>query len=423
MREALRSGSWLTPERLTTYPMMIVALGLVGLVISWWTGDTPLTDRFGRPIGTDFAGVYTAGRMLLAGDTAGLFDPATHFAFQRAFFGVPDIEVYGWHYPPFFLAIAAFLATLPYIPALIVWQASTFALYVLMLQRVVAAASAGRDRTVMILAVGFPATLVTLAHGHNAFLSAVLLGFGLLWLDRRPILAGMMIGLLAYKPQFGLVLPLVMALGGHWRAICAAAATVAFMCVVSTLVLGTEVWSAFLTGAAFTREVVLEQGATGWYKIQSVFSAARFFGGSIGVAYAAQAVATLGVLAALAAMVLAGADRRIVAAATATAALLATPYCLDYDMAILGVAIAFTAAHALEKGFAPFEISLLALAWFVPLAARGVKMTTGLPLGLLVMFALFCFLVHRGFAGRSLASVLAAISTRASWSSARGQLI
>uniref|UniRef100_UPI001C087158 hypothetical protein n=1 Tax=Acinetobacter baumannii TaxID=470 RepID=UPI001C087158 len=75
--------------------------------------------------GTDFSGVWTAGRTLLAGDATGLFDPATHFAFQRQVFADPAIDVFGWHYPPFFLGVAAVLALMPYVPALIVWQAST----------------------------------------------------------------------------------------------------------------------------------------------------------------------------------------------------------------------------------------------------------------------------------------------------------
>jgi hypothetical protein len=36
--------------------------------------------------------------------------------------------------------------------------------------------------------------------------SAALLGAALYWLDFRPWLAGLLIGLLAYKPQFGVLL-------------------------------------------------------------------------------------------------------------------------------------------------------------------------------------------------------------------------
>lgn len=407
MLSTIRSGDWLTEERARVYALMIAVIGGASLLFIWTTGGA-MTDRFGRPIATDFSGMWTAGRMLVGGDALGLFDPDRHFAFQRQVFGNPGIDVFGWHYPPFFLAIAALLALMPYVPALLVWQATTFALYLAAVRAIAPA-----HRLVLVAAIGFPAVFVTLGHGHNAFLTAGLLGLGLYWLGTRPVLAGICIGLLAYKPQFGLVLPVVMLLGGHWRAVASAGITVAAMSLGVTVWLGPEVWLAFVKGAAFTREVILEQGITGWYKIQSTFSAFRSFGAPLPLAYGAQFAVTGAVVATLALMAWRGADSRFVAAMTATGALLATPYCLDYDMTILGVAVAFAAAHGVEKGFAPYEKSLLALVWFVPLAARGVMMTTGLPLGVFVMAAFFAFTARRALAGTP-----DLISRR--WSLARG---
>ncbi len=407
MLSTIRSGDWLTEERARVYALMIAVIGGASLLFIWTTGG-PMTDRFGRPIATDFSGMWTAGRMLVGGDTLGLFDPDSHFAFQRQVFGNPGIDVFGWHYPPFFLAIAALLALMPYVPALVVWQASTFALYLAAVRTI-----APSHRLVLVAAIGFPAVFVTLGHGHNAFLTAGLLGLGLYWLGRRPVLAGICIGLLAYKPQFGLVLPVVMVLGGHWRAVASTGLTVAVMSLGVTVWLGPEVWLAFLEGAAFTREVILEQGITGWYKIQSTFSAFRSFGAPLPLAYGAQVAVTGTVIATLALTAWRGADSRLLAAMTATGALLATPYCLDYDMTILGIAVAFAAAHGVEKGFAPYEKSLLALVWFVPLAARGVMMTTGLPVGVVVMAAFFAFTARR-----ALADTPDFLSRR--WSLARG---
>lgn len=407
MLDAIRTGSWLTEERVRVYSALVAGLGLAALLWVWTTGQG-MTDRFGRPIGTDFSGVWTAGRMLLGGDATGLFDPATHFAFQREIYGNANIDVYGWHYPPFFLAIAAVLALLPYLPALVVWQAATFCLY-LQAIRAISPSFPG----VMLAAIGFPAVLVTIGHGHNSFLTAGLLGFGLLLLERRPVIAGILIGLLAYKPQFGLVLPAVMVAGGYWRAALAAAATVLGLIAATTVCLGMEVWTAFLKGAEFTRAVILEEGNTGWYKIQSTFSALRSFGAPLPLAYGGQFAVTGAVLVALALASYRGADRRIVAAMTAVGALLATPYCLDYDMTLLGPAIAFAVAHGADKGFADHEKSLLAFVWVLPLLARPVMMQTGLPIGVAGMAAFFVFLAVR--ATRSSANTLSQ-----EWRPARG---
>lgn len=408
MREAIRTGSWLTQERIRAYALMLGVMGVFALAINWSTGTTPLTDRLGKPIGTDFSAFWTAGRMLLGGDFVGMFDPSLHFDFQSEIFGNPWVEHYGWHYPPPFLAVAGLMATMPYVMSLIVWQGLTFSLFMRTILNI-----APKNPLVFVATFGFPAVFLTMGHGHNAFLTSALLGTGLLLMERRPALAGICFGLLSYKPQFALVVPLVILLGAHWRVALYATATVATMVMLSLLAFGPEAWTAFFKGALFTRHVVLEQGGTGWYKIQSVFSAMRSLGGSINASYAVQAAVSISVLLALATMVLANCDRRLVAAATATATMLATPYCLDYDMTILGVAIAFSLAHAAEKGFEPYEKSLLALVWVTPFIARIGMMATGIPIGLLVMITFFVFLVHRA---------LSAVSFKVPqiWSVARG---
>ena len=98
---------------------------------------------------------------------------------------------------------------------------------------------------------------------------------------------------------------------------------------------GVETWRAFFASAPFTR-AVLEQGGPGWHLIQSVFSFVRMWGGPIPLAYAAQGALTLGVAAALVWLWRSQADFALKAAALCIAALLATPYSMDYDMMALG---------------------------------------------------------------------------------------
>jgi alpha-1,2-mannosyltransferase len=138
----------------------------------------------------------------------------------------------------------------------------------------------------LVLALAFPAVFVNLGHGHNGFLTAALIGAALVNLDRRPLLAGVLVGLLVYKPQFGIMFPLVFAATGRWRSFAAAAATVAGLALATTLAFGIPVWDAFLASTHFTRTIVLEAGETGWEKIQSVFSVVRMWGGPVALAYA-----------------------------------------------------------------------------------------------------------------------------------------
>ncbi len=386
MWERIRSGSWLDERRLRVYPSIFLGLSLLS-VTAMIAMSHGRFDLNGHPLGTDFSQVWVAGLEVLRGHPQEPFDVARHIAEQRAEFG-QDSDVYGWHYPPFFLAPAAALALLPYLEALAIWQIATLALYLSAILAILRGSGLPPWR-VVVAALAFPATLVNLGHGQNGFLTAALLGFGFLALRRHPLLAGLCFGLLAYKPQFAIVLPVALIVGGHWRAAFAAAATVVAMTLASAVAFGPDVWTAFAQSLAFTREVVVEQGAAGFTKIQSVFAAVRLLGGDIPTAYAAQTTATLSTVGALVLLWRSRADDNAKAAATIVATLLATPYCLDYDMTALGPAIAFLIVRGTERDFAPFEKSVLAAAFIAPLAARPAATLAAIPLGVSIVALLF----------------------------------
>ncbi len=204
-----------------------------------------------------------------------------------------------------------------------------------------------------------------------------------------------MIGCLAYKPQFGVLIPIALLAGQRWSTIGAAILTVAALVALSFAALGGNVWHAFADSLNFTQTVVLEQGDTGWEKIQSIFSAVRNWGGSLATAYAAQGALALLLAASLAWLWHSEAAFELKAAALAAGSLLATPYVLDYDLVVLAVAIVFLARHGLKHGFRDFEISLLAAAWLAPLLSRAIAGATGIPLGLIVLLALYGFILRR----------------------------
>jgi hypothetical protein len=247
----------------------------------------------------------------------------------------------------------------------------------------------------LLLAISYPAVFVNLGHGHNGFLTAALIGFALVQLDRRPVLAGILFGLLAYKPQFGLMIPLVLIATGRWRTAFAAAATVALLVLAATLAFGADTWRAFFAFAEYTRTIVLETGETGWHKIQSVFAWARMWGASVPLAYAVQGAVTLGIAGALVWLWRSPASFALKAAALCLAAILATPYSLDYDLMVLAPAIAFLVMDGLERGFAPSEKTALALLWIAPLLARGLAQATLIPLGVIAMLAMFAIVLHK----------------------------
>jgi hypothetical protein len=390
----LRSGEWLTASRARGYSLIL--LGVCAIAVAGWIAlSDGLIDRNGKPIGTDFSNPYAAGTLALAGRPIDAYDPALQYAAEKAVFGGHDVPFYGWHYPPFFFAVAVIVASVPYAWGLLIWLAASLAAYLAVIRAILP-----RSETLLV-ALAYPAVFVNIGHGQNGFLTAALLGGALHLLDRRPWLAGVLIGLLAYKPQFGVLIPLALLAGGRWTSIGAAAATVAALLAVSTMTLGGDIWQAFADSTTFTQKVVLEQGGTGWEKIQSVFSAARMWGAGVYTGYVVQITLALAVAASLAWLWQSDAAFDLKASALATASLLATPYVLDYDLVVLAVSIAFFARHGLNRGFRDYEITLLAAAWIMPLLSRGLTGVSGIPLGLIVLLALYGFTLRRAVLDRS----------------------
>ena len=234
----IKSGAWLTRERLRAYPLILLAVSVVAAVI-WIALADGLVDRNDKPIGTDFSNVWAAGKLVLDGQPDAPYDPVRQYAAEKEAFGGRPVPFFGWHYPPLFLVVAAALALLPYGWALLAWTALTLSAYLVTLRGILQ-----RPET-FVLALAFPATFVNLGHGQNGFLTASLLGGALLLLDKRPIVAGVLVGLLAYKPQFGLLIPLVLLATARWRVIGAAVATVFVAAAVATALFGVKVWVAF----------------------------------------------------------------------------------------------------------------------------------------------------------------------------------
>ena len=383
----LASGNWLTAERLRAYCLILIALAVIalGALLAISKG---LNDYQGRPLGTDFSNVYAAGKYVLEGKSAAPYDWPLQHKKEQEIFG-EQTPFYGWHYPPIFLFLAAALALLPYLAALAVWQASTLALYLLSIRAILPRAA------IWLPALAYPAVLINIAHGHNGFLTAALIGGGLYLLRSKPVAAGILLGLLIYKPQFGVLIPLALAAGGYWRAFVAAGLTVLALCAASYVAFGIETWDAFRDSMTLTREIVLEKGDTGFHKIQSVFAAVRLLGGSAGLAYAAQGIVFVTVAAFVFRLWRGNRAFALKAAALIAGSMLATPYLLDYDLMIAAPAIAFLAGHGLNKGFAPNEKSLLVFVFIAPLLSRAIAEHMLLPLGLVAVLLLFSIAIKR----------------------------
>ncbi len=376
---ALRDGRLVTWSRVRGYCIILVIVDLAVLI--WSLTGAGDFDPAGHPIGTDFVSFWTVSS-LTRHHLAAIYHPDALAAAEQAAFGGTghDVGFYAWFYPPVALLLAWPLALLPYPWALLAWLVAGMAAYLATIRGILA------DRRAMLAAVAFPASFVTASHGQNAFVTTALLGCALLALRRRPVVAGILIGVLAFKPQLGILIPLALIAGGHWRAIVAAAITVAAMAAVSLAAFGAPVWRDFAAGADLGRQT-LEQGLVPFYKMQSVFAMARDLGLGIPVATVAQGLATIASALVVIRIWRKPGPRDIKNAVLVVAGLLATPFALDYDLLLLALPIAWIAARALRDGARPFELSLLSALFLLPLIARPFASVTHLSLTPLVLAA------------------------------------
>ena len=312
-----------------------LCVGQVAYLAASFVQGTWLADPSGAPIATDFVNVWAAGRQALAGAPAAIYDVALHKAAEAAAVGHDFAGEYPWLYPPFFLFVAVLLALLPHVTAAAAWLALTFPAYVMVFRSIV------RHRASVLLACAYPGLLANAVVAQNGFLSAALLGGALLLLESSPLVAGCLIGLLAFKPHLGILIPVALMAGGHWRAIAAATVTVVLLALLSLAAFGLDAWVAFFESLPTASQSTLELGRAEWGKLQSAYGVVRMMGGASALAWSAQGVLAGAVTIALVVLWRGKAPFELKAAALATGTLLVTPYIFLYDLVILAVAMAF----------------------------------------------------------------------------------
>jgi arabinofuranan 3-O-arabinosyltransferase len=317
----------------------------------WW-----IFDGQGLGIPTDFVNVWSAGKLVLDGHPAWAYDWAIQKQVQVAVLGQGYEGNFAWHYPPPFLFIAVLLAHFPYAVAFIGWAAISLVPYLAVMRAIV-----GRPFG-LLLAAAFPVVLTNTLVGQNGFLTAALIGGTLYLMPVRPILAGICLGLLSYKPQYGLLFPLVLVAASRWTVFFTAGIVAVVMAFASWLAFGTESWQAFFHWMPMFSQAFLTEGRAPWGKMQSIFASVRYFGGAEQLAWVFQWILSGTVAVLLALMWRSRISYPLKAAALAAGTLLTTPYLFLYDVMVLAIAVAFLVRVGLRQGFAQYELPALGLA-------------------------------------------------------------
>jgi hypothetical protein len=352
-------------------------------------------DPVDCPVGRDFVNIWTAAKFTLAGHVRDLSDFDLYYDYLKTLF--PGIGIHNWSYPPHMLPWILGFGLLPYVPAYALWVALTFGVYA------VAVCWKQPDARMLLLALlAAPATIENALAGQNGFWMAALFVGGLRLMDSRPVLAGILFGLLTMKPQFGLLLPLGLLAARQWKVIAAAGVTTLLLVGFSLLLFGMSPWIGFATSTVplqvglleyarhpYTHSVMMLHGLM----MPSAFIAAEVLYAPIKVAYFVSGIFTAGAALAVLAAFYLPTPKELRAAIMLTAAMVATPYAYHYDMTIMTAAVISFLLFRREEGLKAVDALLAIAVWIAPAGVMAMN-GMGLPLMPLLLAGFLLYLTR-----------------------------
>jgi len=341
------------------------------------------------PFGIDYACFYTTGTMVSGGQTAQIYDLRAHHAALEQLLGTVDFFL-EWVYPPSFLLAVVPFSVLPYSVSLTLWLFLTFlpagfAAYVL----------SGRNKAAPLLFLAFPGSFLNIRWGQNGFLSAALLGFGVYFTESNPVLAGLMFGLLTYKPQLAIIPFLILLLMRKWKTLGWSVVFAAALAALSGFLFGVQTWIDFFTSSLYNASILGQATEGAIWGIPTLTVLLRSFG--------LQGWFLNIVLILTAGLSLLGCSRvwrqtqrvSLRLFSLALCVFLSLPYVSLYDFAIFGIPAALLMLEKQKQPLGSFHPLALAALWMLPLLGLIVYLLTGLQLCPLVLAGFLIVLVKK----------------------------
>ena len=356
----------------------------IGFYAHYLTTLNGIFDASNHPVGRDFLVFWSAAELANVGQVALMFDADAYHAAQQQLLG-GTFPMHPWPYPPHLLLPIRPLGWLPYIPAYLVWLALGLSLYLFValrgdtpLRRLLPAAALA-----LFLA---PSSFVNIVAGQNGFFAGALFVGGLLLVRRHPIAAGVLFGLLTFKPQLGLLIPVALIALRQWKPFVPAIATAGLFVGLSVAVDGAETWRLFFVDAIpfQARTMEISDGFFTWM-MPTVFMAGRLLGFDPALNHVLQLISGLAAVVATYWAFRTSRDFSSQLAVISIATFLIVPYAFNYDMTIVAVGVAAYALAQADRGFLPFERLVLALLWALPFLVMPFG-AAGLPFGPVVLW-------------------------------------
>lgn len=312
-----------------------------------------LVDLTGMPAGHDFVLFWTASKVARSGDPSSVYSVEKFHAMMSSFIGT-EVGRWAWNYPPTFLLIVLPLSYFSYVISLTVWIIGPLYGYLYIIRRIIFHPIAPW------LFLGFPAVVYNLFAGQNGSFSALLLGGGLLLLERNPFAAGFLLGILSYKPHLFGLLPIALFAGRHWKALRGLVIGAVGLILFSLILFGYETWKAFFDNIQFA--ATHWQTEHFWMKMPTIFSASQSAGTGVRMATICQLAVTLMALGLVIWVWFRRFSLPIKGTILSLCIPLSTPYLFHYDLVLTGLAFAWLGwsayTHRMRK-----TVALLITCW------------------------------------------------------------
>lgn len=305
---------------------VLIAASMLGYFFYRAAGTENMTLPSGQPFFGDFMAFWSAGRAALDGHIAEIHDRAMLWPYQQAV--APDVKYYApWNSPPTFLLIVCVLALAPYPVSAIGFLVGTALFFGWVNRRFLP------DARALLFPATAPAVIYQIGTVQAGMLIAGISGLAIHWLDKRPRLAGALVGLLAIKPHLAIIWPLFLALSGRWRTFAAAAIAAIAFAALAGFVFGFDSYFRWFESLANSQSLISEQRIT-------TPAYASLYANMLSIDAPQIAAMSLHIVSAVGGVIVAcliflKGDRLLGGAALCAATLLVSPYLFFYDFTLL----------------------------------------------------------------------------------------
>lgn len=339
-------------------------------------------------IGRDFVNMWMGARLALSGSISTLFDWPAYVDLLRTTFW-PTYAIHNWSYPPHVLLFVWPLGLLPYHVALVLWDALGLLAFFASARLAFRSMQPERRNWLSLAAIGSPVVALNIVLGQvGLYVGAILVSAWVLR-DRRPIVSGILVGLLTMKPHLGLLLPIVLLIERRYAVVLSAATTTLVLVLATSLIFGWSVFPDYIAYAGPTQLHVLTTYDRLDWIMPTPMMMARTLDLPIDYGWFFVAAAAPAALIAFFYVMLREANDASKLAMTVVATILILPYAFTYDTTLFVIPVVLL-MDRMEK---PWQMMVLLGAYMLP-ALGLATMISGIPLATASLVAFAFLLVY-----------------------------